>query len=71
MGSRELVTADKPTVVSKLCPDLIMVEDSQGNRCLPNPPCTNESNGCEIFGEANNLLNQFIASKTGPWAWGR
>ena len=53
----ELVTTDKPSVVSKLFPDLIMMDDSQGNRCFSNPPYTNEGNGCEVFYKANDLLD--------------
>ena len=48
-----------------------MVEDSQGDGRFPDPPCTDESNWSEVFREANNLLDQFIASETGPWRWGR
>ena len=73
MGARsgELVATDKPAVVPETLLDAVVVEDSQGNRCLPNPPWADESDWSEVFREANNLLDQLIASATSPWRWGR
>jgi len=67
----ELVTADKPPIVSKQLLDAIMVEDRQSNRCFPNPPCTNESNWSEGFCETDDPFDELVAPKTGPWWWGR
>ena len=71
MGGGELVATDEPTVVSKPFLDAIVVKDSQGDGCFPNPPCTDESDRCEVFSEANDLVDQLVTSKTGPWWWGR
>ena len=49
-----------------------MVEDGQSDGRFPNPPWTNESDWGEIFCEADDLLNQVVASETDPrpWGWG-
>ena len=62
---------NEPAVPTKLFLDAIIMDESQGNGCLANSTSTNESNGCKVFSKGNNLLNQFVASKTGPWWWGR
>ena len=69
--SRELVATDEPAVLAEPLFDTIVVEDSQNDGCLPDPPCADESDGCEGFGEANDLLDQLVASETGPWGRGR
>jgi hypothetical protein len=69
--SWELVTTNEPAVLAESLLDAIVVEDSQGDRCLPDPPYTKESDGCEIFGETDNLLDQLVASETDPWGRGR
>ena len=56
-------------VVSKLFLDLIVVVDSQSNRCLSYPPWTNESNWSEVFHQGSNLFDQPITPKTSPWWW--
>jgi len=68
---RELVTANKSPVVSKQLFDVIMVEDSQGNRRFPNAPCTNEGNWGENFCKTNDPLDELVTAKTDPWWWGR
>ena len=70
-GGRELVAADERAVVSKLLLDAIVVEDSQGNGCFPDPPCTEESDRGEGFNETDDLLDQLVAPKTGPWWRGK
>jgi len=67
--SRELVTANGPAIVAKSLLDAIVVEDRQRNRCLPNTPCADESGGREVFGEANDPLDQFVTSEEGLWLW--
>jgi hypothetical protein len=47
--------------------DSAVVEDGKCNRCFPDPPCTNESDGFEVFGEPSDLLDQVIAPKTVSW----
>ena len=73
MGTRgrELITTDEPTVVTEPFLDAIIVEDGENNRRLSNSARTNESNRCEVSGESNDLLNQFVASETGPRWRGR
>ena len=68
---RELIATNEPAVIAKPVLDPIMVEDSEGNGCLPNPPCADESDGFKVFSESNDLLNQFVASETGPGWRGR
>jgi hypothetical protein len=66
----KLVTTDEPAVLAKSFLDAIVVEEIQGNGCLANSTSTDESNGCEVFSKANNLLDQLVASEAGRW-WGR
>ena len=68
---RELVATDEPTMVSKPLPDAVMVEDGQSDGRFPDPPCANESDWNEAFCETNNLLDQLLTSKAGPWRRGR
>ena len=67
----ELVATDEPTIVSKPLLDAIVVEDSQGDRCFPDPPWSDESDRSEISCKANNLLDQLVTSKTSPQWQGR
>jgi hypothetical protein len=67
----ELVTTNEPSVLAKPFLDAFVVEDGQSDRRLPDPPCTDESDGCEAFGETNDLLDQLVASETGPRPRGR
>ena len=71
-GCRELITTNKPTVISEPRLDATMVEDGQGDCCHPNPPCTNEGDWSKCFREADDLLDQRVSPQTGPrWRrWG-
>ena len=69
--SRELIATDKSTVIAKPILDAIMVEDSECNRRFSNASRADESTGLEVFSKADDLLNQFVASKTGPGWRGR
>ena len=62
----ELIAADEPAVVSKPLLDPVVVENGQGNGCLPDSSGTDESDRNEVFGEIDDLLDQFVASKEGP-----
>ena len=53
----KFVAADESTVVAKPFLDPIVVEDSQSDGCLANPTGTNESYGCEVLSQTNDLLN--------------
>ena len=68
---RKLITADESAVHAKPFFDLFVVENSERNAGFPDPPCADESDGFKIFSESDDLLNQFIASETGPWGRGR
>ena len=48
MGARgrELFAGNEPAVLAKPLLDPIVVEDCQGDGSLPDPPYTNESDGC-------------------------
>ena len=67
----ELVATDKSTAVSKSLVDAIMVKDSQSDRGFPDSSCADESDWSKVFCETNDLLDQFVASKTGPRWRGR
>jgi hypothetical protein len=62
--SRKLITADKSTVFAKSSFDPIVVEDGEGDSCFPDPPCTDESDGFEVFSESGDLLDQLVTSET-------
>ena len=48
-----------------------MMENGESDRRLSDPPDTDESDGCQAFGPADNLLNQLATSEAGPWCGGR
>ena len=66
----ELVATDESTVVTEPVLDPIVVEDLECDRSFPNPTCTEESDGFEIFCKTNDGLNYVITSETGP-GWRR
>ena len=43
--------------------DAIIVEDSQGYGCFADTSCTDEGNGGEVLSEADNGLDQVVASE--------
>ena len=67
----ELIATNEPAIVSKPPLDAIVVEDGKSDRCLPDPSWTDESEWGEVLGEVDDLLNQIVASKTGPRTRGR
>ena len=40
-----------------------MVKDGEGNRCFPDTPCADESDGLGLLNEVNDLLDQRVASE--------
>ena len=73
LGARglESIAADESTVPAESFFDPIVVEDFESNGCLPDPPCTDESDRLEVFSESDHLLNQLVASETAPRGRGR
>ena len=69
--ARELIATDESTILAKTSLDPIVVEDGESNRCFPDPPWADESDRFQVFGDPDDLLHQFIASKTVPWGRGR
>ena len=69
--SWKLITADESTVPAKSFFDSIVVEDGEGDGGFPNPPCADEGDGFEVFSKSDDLVDQFITSKTIPWRRGR
>jgi hypothetical protein len=67
--SWELVATDESAVLPKALLDAVVVEESSSDGRLPDPPCADESDGCEVLGETNDLLDQLVASETGPRRW--
>ena len=59
MGERcwELIAADKSAVIAKTLLDVVVVEDSQCDGCFADSSGTNESDGFEVFGETDDLLD--------------
>lgn len=57
---------DEPMVFSKQLLDAIVVEDSQSDSHLPNPPCTDEGYWNEVLSKIDDPLDQLITSKTAP-----
>ena len=68
MGARgrEFVAANEPTVVAKPPLDPIIVENSQGDGRLANPPSAGENDRSKAFDEINYLLDQFVTSEEDP-----
>jgi hypothetical protein len=52
-----LVTANESTIIAEPFLDSIVVEHVERDRCLPDPPCTDESDRFEVFGESDDCLN--------------
>jgi hypothetical protein len=69
--SRKLITTDKSAVIAKSVFDPTVVEDSESNRRFPDPPRTDESDGFEVFGESDDLLNQLVTPEKVPGGRGR
>jgi hypothetical protein len=63
----EFVAADESTIVAKPLLDPIVVENGQGDRCLPDSASTNECNWNKVFSEIDYLLDQLVASEQDPW----
>ena len=70
-GGGELVATDESTVITESLLDATVVEDSQSDGCFPDLPWTYEGDWGEIFSETNDLLDQVVASTTGPQRRGR
>ena len=66
-----MIATNEPAIVSKPLLDAIVVEDSEGDGCLPDPSWADESEWSEVLSEVDDLLNQIVASKTGPRTRGR
>lgn len=51
--------------------DTIVMESGDSDGCLADPTDTDESDGREVFGRTDNLLNQLTTSETGLRRRGR
>jgi hypothetical protein len=47
----------------------MVVEDSEGNGSLSNSACADESDGSEVFREANDRFDPLVTSKEDPRGW--
>ena len=63
----KLVATDESTVIAEPLLDPIVMKDGKRNRRLSDPSRTDQSDGLEVFGQANDLLDQLVTSETGPW----
>jgi hypothetical protein len=68
--SWELVATDESAVLPKTLLDEVVVEDGQSDRRLSDPPCADETDGCEVLCETNDLLDHLVSPKDGPRRWG-
>jgi len=68
---RELVATDETTIVTESLLDAIVMEDSKSDGRLPNSTSTDESNRCEVLGQADDLLDQLATSEKCPRRWRR
>ena len=64
--SRKLIAADESTVSAKSFLDPLVVEGSESNRCFPDSPCTDESDGFQVYSETDDLLDQLVPSEAVP-----
>ena len=71
MRRGESVAIDESAVLAEPFLDSIVVEDSESDGCLPDPTCADESDRRAALSEANDPLDQLVASETGPWWRGR
>ena len=55
------------SVVAESLSDAMVMEDSESDGRLADSTRASESDGCEVFGQTDNLVNQFVTSETGPW----
>ena len=51
--------------------DAIVMEDGKSDGRLADSTGTDESDGCEIFGQTDDPLDQLVTSETGPRRRGR
>ena len=65
-----MVAADKPAIVAKPSLDMIVVENSERNRCFTNSARTDESNWDEVLYQVDHPPDQLFASEESPW-WQR
>ena len=62
----KLIATDEPTVVTESLFDSIVMKDGQSDGRLADSTGTDESDGREVFGQANDLLDQLVTPETGP-----
>ena len=68
---RELITANESTVVAEPFFHPIVMKGGEGNGRFPDSPCTDESDGFEVFSESDDPLDQLVSSETVPRGRGR
>ena len=66
-----MVTTDEATVVTESLFDVIVMEDGESDGCLPGSTSTDESDRREVFGQTNDLLDQYVTSEAGRRHRGR
>ena len=65
-----MIAANESTLMAKPLLDPVVVEDSQGDRGLPDPASTNHGEWNKVLGEIDCLLDQLVASEERSWGWG-
>ena len=55
--SRKLIAAYESTVFAESFLYPVVVEDGESDGCFPNASCTDESDGLQVFGESDDLLD--------------
>jgi len=67
---RELIAANKSTVMAKSLLDPVVVENGQRDRGLADSASTNQGDRNKVLGEIDCLLDQLVASEERSWGWG-
>jgi len=62
----EFLAAYEPTVDTESVFDAMVVEDNQSDGRFPDPAGADESDWCQVFCQANDLVDQFVTSETSP-----
>ena len=70
-GSGKLVATDEATIVTESLLEAIMMKGGQSDGGLADTASANESDGRQVFRQTDDLLYQFLTSKTDPWRRGR
>ena len=52
-----MIASDESSILAKSFFDPVVVEDGEGNGCLPDPTCADKSDRFKAFNESDDLFN--------------